>query len=130
MKKFLALILSVLLVISCFPVAMAEETDKTFSIATVNDIHYYPESLAGDKREAFYTYLTGHNCVYNDLDAILDAALASLEYEVKHNGVKYIALVGDLTTNGEYEGHVALAEKLLKHKLFFDSVCTDSRYPR
>ncbi|MBO5397055.1 MAG: metallophosphoesterase [Clostridia bacterium] len=113
MKKFLALILSVLLVISCFPVAMAEETDKTFSIATVNDIHYYPESLAGDKREAFYTYLTGHNCVYNDLDAILDAALASLEYEVKNNGVKYIALVGDLTTNGEYEGHVALAEKLL-----------------
>ncbi len=113
MKKFLALLLSILLVISCFPVAIASETEKTFSLATVNDIHYYPESLAGDKREAFYTYLTGHNCVYDDLDAILDAALASLEYEVKNNGVKYIALVGDLTTNGEYEGHVALAEKLL-----------------
>lgn len=113
MKKLLSLILSILLVISCFPAAVAAETDNTFSIATVNDIHYYPESLAGDKREAFYTYLTGHNCVYDDLDAILDAALASLEYEVKNNGVKYIVLVGDLTTNGEYEGHTALAEKLL-----------------
>ena len=113
MKKISALILSILLVFSCFPVSMAAETENTFSLATINDIHYYTEGLAGDKGEAFYTYLTGHNCVYDDLDAILDAALASLEYEVKNNGVKYVAVVGDLTTNGEYEGHKALAEKLL-----------------
>ncbi len=113
MKKILSLFLSLVLVFSCFPVAMAQETEKTFSLATLNDIHYYPESLAGDKEEAFYTYLTGHNCVYDDLDAILDAALSSLEYEVKNNGVRYIAIAGDLTTNGEYEGHIALAEKLL-----------------
>ncbi len=113
MKKVLSLLLCIMLVFSCFPVSMAAETDETFSLATINDIHYYPESLAGDKREAFYTYLTGHNCVYDDLDAILDAALASLEYEVKNNGIKYITVAGDLTTNGEYEGHIALAEKLL-----------------
>lgn len=113
MKKALSLLLSIILVFSCFPVSMAAEKEEVFSLATINDIHYYPESLAGDKRDAFYTYLTGHNCVYDDLDAILDAALASLEYEVKNNGIKYIAVAGDLTTNGEYEGHKALAEKLL-----------------
>ncbi len=111
--KALSLILSIVLMLSCFPVAMAKEEAKTFSLATINDIHYYPECLAGDKEDAFYTYLTGHNCIYYDLDAILDAALSSLSYEVKNNGIKYIAIAGDLTTNGEYEGHKALAKKLL-----------------
>lgn len=110
--KFLSLVLSAALLLSCLPVAMATESE-VFSIATINDTHYYPEILAGNKKEAFYTYLSGHNCVYHDLDAILDASLESLEYEVEHNGVKHIVLVGDLTTNGEYEGHEALATKLL-----------------
>lgn len=109
--KILSLLMCMALIFSCLPLAFAEES-KTFSIATINDTHYYPESLSGNKKEALYTYLEGHNCVYEDLYSILDAALASLEYEVKNNGVKYIALVGDLTTNGEYEGHIELAQKL------------------
>lgn len=110
--KILSLLLSIALILSCVPLAFAEE-NKTFSIATINDIHYYPECLAGNKKEAFYTYLEAANCVYNDLDAMLDATFESLEYEIKNNGVKHIVLTGDLTTNGEYEGHVKLAEKLM-----------------
>lgn len=112
--KILSLIMSVLLIFSCSSVSLAsEEQADTFTIATVNDTHYYAESLAGNKGEAFYTYLKGHNCIYKDLDAIIDALFGSLEYEVENNGVKHIVLVGDLTTNGEYEGHKALSEKLL-----------------
>lgn len=111
--KIISLIMSVLLIFSCLPLSFAEEKNNTFTIATVNDTHYYTESLAGNKGEAFYTYLKGHNCIYKDLDAIIDALFGSLEYEVKNNGVKHIVLVGDLTTNGEYEGHKALSEKLL-----------------
>ncbi len=111
--KIISLILSLVLILSSIPFAAAAKED-TFSVATVNDIHYFPESLAGDKKEAFYTYLQAANCVYDDLDAILDAALASLEFEVKNNGVKHIVLAGDLTTNGEYLGHKALADKLLE----------------
>ncbi len=111
--KLLSLIMSIALIFTCIPLSASAEENKTFSIATVNDTHYYTSALAGNKKEAFYTYLEGHNCVYDDLDAILDAAFESLEYEVKNNGVKYIALVGDLTTNGEYEGHKELSKKLL-----------------
>lgn len=110
--KILSLVLCIALLITCMPLAFAAKSN-TFSVATVNDIHYYADILAGDKQDAFYTYLESHNCVYDDLDAILDAAFESLEYEVKNNGVKYIVLVGDLTTNGEYEGHEELAKKLL-----------------
>ncbi len=112
--KILSVLLSLALIICAVPFTVTAAEEKTFSVATINDTHYYPESLAGDKREAFYTYLEGHNCVYDDLNNILDAALASLQYEVENNGVKYIVLVGDLTTNGEYEGHRELAEKLLE----------------
>lgn len=112
--KILSVLVSLALIICALPFAVTAAEEKVFSVATVNDTHYYPDSLAGDKREAFYTYLEGHNCVYDDLDSILDAALESLSYEVENNGVKYIALVGDLTTNGEYEGHRELAEKLLE----------------
>lgn len=110
--KILSLIISAALLISAVPFAAAEE-NEVFSVATLNDIHYFPEILAGNKKEALYTYLSGHNCVYHDLDAIVDAALESLEYEVENNGIRHIVLVGDLTTNGEYEGHEALAEKFL-----------------
>lgn len=110
--KILSLFLSLALIIGAVPMASAAEKE-TFSVATLNDIHYYTERLAGNKKDPFYTYLEGHNCVYEDLDAILDAALGSLEHEVKTRGLKHIVLVGDLTTNGEYEGHKALAEKLL-----------------
>lgn len=110
--KMLSLLLSIVLILTCIPTVSAKQADDTFTIITANDIHYYTERLAGNKKEAFYTYLDAGNCVYDDLDAILDAALDSFAYEVKNNGVKYICLVGDLTTNGEYEGHVALAEKL------------------
>ncbi len=110
--KILSLIMSVLLIFSCLPLSFAAE-EEVFTIATINDTHYYSERLAGNKGEAFYTYLKGHNCIYKDLDAIIDALLGSLEYEVNNNGVKHIVLVGDLTTNGEYEGHVDLSEKLL-----------------
>lgn len=113
-SKIFSLLLCLALVLSTAPLSIAKETEeKTFSVATVNDIHYYPECLTGNKTEALYTYLTGHNCVYNDLDAIMDAALSSLEYEVKNNGVKHIVLAGDLTTNGEYEGHKTLSRMLL-----------------
>ncbi len=111
--KIISVILSILLTLGSIPFAAAAEKD-TFSVATLNDIHYFPESLAGNKKEALYTYLQAANCVYDDLDAILDAALASLEFEVKHNGVKYIVLAGDLTTNGEYVGHKTLADKFLE----------------
>ncbi len=109
--KILSFILVITLMLSALPIASA--ADDAFSVATINDIHYYSERLAGNKKDPFYTYLEGHNCVYEDLDAIIDAALESLKYEVEENNLKHVVLVGDLTTNGEYEGHVDLAKKFL-----------------
>ncbi len=115
-KRLLALLLSAVLVFTVLPMGVfavpAKEDD--FLLATVSDIHYYPESLSKYKGEAFYTYLRGNNCVYDNLNGILNATFDSLAAEALQKGLKYVVLCGDLTINGEYEGHVALAERLRK----------------
>lgn len=111
-KRVIAVILSVLVVMTVCPLSVFADKAETFPIATLSDIHYYPEKLAGNKGEAYYTYLEGSSCIPDDLNAILDATFESLKYQIENEGLKYIVIPGDLTTNGEYEGHFEFAEKL------------------
>ena len=114
-QKLIAVLLAVLLTVTVLPFSvLAKDAAPTrdLLLATVSDVHYYPESLAQYKGEAFYTYLQGANCVYDVVDGTLDAAFDALAKDAADKGLKYVVLCGDLTTNGEYEGHVALAEKL------------------
>lgn len=115
--RILSIFLAVAVITAGLPVAMAAETKKPkedFHLLTMSDLHYYPECLTGDKQEPLYTLLDGSNAIYDDMDAMMDAAFESAAYEVKNNGIKNVVLVGDLTTNGEIEGHQAIAERLKK----------------
>ena len=116
-KKLLSLLLCAVLIFTALPVVFsaaddaAQDAEAPFLLATVSDIHYYPKSLAKYKGEAFYTYFKGANCVYDTLNGVLDSAFDSLAAEVAEKGLKYVVACGDLTANGEYEGHAELAEK-------------------
>jgi 3',5'-cyclic AMP phosphodiesterase CpdA len=117
-KKIMSVLLAVCILLTVAPISLAKQikgNSGELLLATVSDIHYYPSTLAKYKSDAFYTYLQGANISYEDIDSIVDAAFASLARDAKDKGLKYVVLNGDLTTNGEYEGHVKLAEKL--HKL-------------
>lgn len=114
-KKLFSVILAVCMVLTAIPAALAAPASTkpgSLLFATASDIHLYPASLAQNKSEAFYTYLQGSNIVYEDMYSILDSTFAALEKDAREKGLKYLFLSGDLTTNGEYEGHIALAEKL------------------
>lgn len=115
-KKVISVLLAVLLIVSALPLSVfaAKTGESELLLATVSDIHYYPETLAKYKGEAFYTYLQGANCVYENLNGVLDSAFDALAVDAQEKGLKYLVVCGDLTTNGEYEGHVALAEKFRK----------------
>ena len=112
-KKLIALFIAAVLALSVLPagVLAVQQGSRELLLATVSDIHYYPTTLAAYKGEAFYTYLRGANCVYDNLNGVLNAAWDSIAQEAKNNGLKYLVVCGDLTTNGEYEGHVELAER-------------------
>ncbi len=113
-KKLLSLLLAAVLVLGVMPVWAVDPGAQTkeLLLATLSDLHYYPESLAGSKGEAFYDYLRGANCVYDTLYGVLDSAFDALAAHAKEQGLKYVVICGDLTTNGEYEGHVELADRL------------------
>lgn len=113
-KKLLSVFLICVLVFTAVPVSVfAQEPQdaKDLLLATVSDIHYYPETLAQFKGEAFYTYIKGSNCVYENLNSILDSTFDALAKDAVEKGLRYLVVCGDLTTNGEYDGHMALAEK-------------------
>ncbi len=120
LRSVFAAALCVIMVIAGLPVsAVAVDTKavpQELLIATISDTHYYPTQLAPHADDAnyndFLTKLLCSNVNYETLDYILDKAFTSLEAEAIANGLKYVLITGDLTLNGEKQGHEAFAEKL------------------
>ena len=112
--KCIALALCAALLVPALPFGFAEEKSAAgdLNVATLSNLLYYPDSLAGDKGEAYYTYTEGDGVNGRDQDAILDAAFASLKYRAERDGLNCVVICGDLTLGGEYEGAAAIAKKL------------------
>ena len=112
-KKCLSAMLAALLALAALPIAHAEpDAAAELLLAAVTDIRYYPDSLAQYRSEDFFTYMRGSDCVYANLNGVLDSAFDALADHARENGLKYLVICGDLTVGGEYEGHVQRAEKL------------------
>lgn len=114
-KKILSVILSVLLVISCVSFAVSPvEITKTASLSftTVTDIHFYPSSLTGGNSDAWQRYCNQNFKLFNQSESMLRTALKTMLS--RNPDLEYVLIPGDLTKDGEYEGHLALAEILLE----------------
>lgn len=85
---------------------------SSISFSVMSDIHYYPESLMGDKSEEWLNTSRSEAKEYNESDAILTSALTAVGEKAKEEGTKFLLISGDLTRNSEYEAHVKLAERL------------------
>ncbi|MBR3836257.1 MAG: metallophosphoesterase [Clostridia bacterium] len=122
-RKIWSVVLAVAMFVSVVPfganaadvIKAAFAPTKTLSFAALSDIHYYPKELTGDYCDAFMDAMEmsiGRES-YESV-GILDSALAALEEHAKSNGMEYVIVSGDLTADGEYIGHVKLAERLEK----------------
>lgn len=119
-KKLIALLLSVLLLVAMFPFStFAAEEDKTIELSVISDTHYYPEEYMGPQdNEAWLAHCIASGKHYSEVPGLLESALESVKQRndaKKANGEKgleYILLPGDLTRDGELEGHKALAARL------------------
>ena len=105
MKRFIAVI-SVLCLIVCsgFPIAASDE-EKTVGIASFSDVHYLADSYCGNLDSGFDLIADGTGEEPLQQKGILDSALAA----VAADGYKYLLISGDLSLNGELESHKALA---------------------
>ena len=117
MKKIIALLLCVSLFAALAPAGAyaapeAASAAGDLNIAVLSDLRYFPDTLAGDKGEAYYAYTGGAGVIGRDQDALLDAAFASLRAQAEKNRLDCVVICGDLTLGGEYAGAEALARKL------------------
>lgn len=91
-----------------------EKPTSTLTFNTLSDPHYYPYSLTGDNCEIWRKYNTSSAKLYNQSETIIRTAIETM---VKRNpDLKYILIPGDLTKDGEYEAHVALAAILKEYE--------------
>lgn len=122
-KKILCSLLALVMIICMIPAtSLAKDKNgkavSSLSFAAMSDIHYYPQYLAtdenGNKSDTWFEDCRSDAKEYDECEDILSTALATLAARAKENGTKYLLLPGDLTRNGEYAAHTAIAETMKK----------------
>ncbi len=115
-KKITAVLCALVLVLCMAQPAVSaiEKGSVTgrLNFTVISDLHYYPQSLMGNKGEQWQKASRLSAKLYNESDAILDSALKTIGEQAEENGTKYVLVPGDLTKDSEYEAHIKLAEKL------------------
>lgn len=112
--KLAALVLTLALLFTFVPSTLVHSVAASgeITVGVINDLHYFPESLMGSDINAFIEASKLNSTTSYLADALVDNALYEYGIQARENGLKYLIIPGDLTKNGEYEAHVALAEKL------------------
>ena len=113
--KFLSFIVSIVMIVSSVPaVGFAQEAgssqEETFAV--ISGLSFVSQENRGGYNEAFLLDAKANSLQYEQLDGIIDSAFESIKQRVENDGLKYLLVNGDLTYNGEYNNHLAIAEKL------------------
>ena len=115
MKKWLKrgaamVIAAVMTAQAALPALAAESgTEETLKIASLSDTHYLSPTLIKDT-EDFTTHLNSDRKMFAESDAFVNALLDT----IKKDDPDVLLISGDLTKDGEKEGHEALAAILEK----------------
>ncbi|MDR3312969.1 MAG: metallophosphoesterase [Oscillospiraceae bacterium] len=114
-KSCIALLLALLLVLLSVPFASVSAAgDPEILIGVLSDVHIFPKELTGNFCDAFRQENTNDGKITEQTEGLLISSLAAMTEHAKTNGMKYLLISGDLTRNGEYDGHVRLAQYLLE----------------
>ena len=111
LKRFLALLLTAVLLLPAARIPASAESPAVLRIALFSDPHYFPEELAGGYGDAFKEgQIIGHPI--EQTPGVLRSVLAAIKARALRGEIDYLLIPGDLTREGEYIGHVRLAEIL------------------
>lgn len=114
--KAVSVILAIAMLIAGIPMIVGAE-ESTVRLGVVSDIHYYADSLKGDRGEAWQEFLYNKHKEYDVNNSLVDNALDGILQNALEGGANYVLIPGDLTKDGELEAHKALAAKLEKFQL-------------
>lgn len=106
--KITAVLMAFAMLFSCLPyMVFAQET--TIHLGVFSDVHIYGDSLKGNNCDAYkeFTYFSSKE--YAENYSLVNNALAGILENAEKDGADYVLIPGDLTKDGEYESHLALA---------------------
>ncbi|MBQ4337906.1 MAG: metallophosphoesterase [Clostridia bacterium] len=112
--KIACILVSLAVLIASVPLISVNASASTASFAVLSDIHYLSSELYAQGSEAWNQYLETSERQMEEADAILENAFEIAEVtlqEAKENNSAYVLIPGDITKDGEYLSHVAMAEK-------------------
>lgn len=110
MRKLVAVILSVLIVMGCVPFAYAESGDLSLIVAT--DIHYHKKDSTTQITKSTEENPFGHTVSNGKLTAESAAIFDEFLKEAAESDCDYVLITGDISDNGEIENVQAAVEKL------------------
>lgn len=110
MKKFLSILLSVLMIAGCAPICFAAEDDLSLIVAT--DLHILPKDATTPITKSTEDNPFGHVVSNGKLVAESYAILDEFLQEAAQSDCDYILLTGDISDNGEDATVGAVAERL------------------
>ena len=88
-----------------------EAEAQTLEVAVMSDVHILPPDLIADTDD-YADALNSDRKIFTESTAILDRMLS----EVREKQPDVLLISGDLTKDGEYEGHLFLADRLAQLK--------------
>ncbi|MCL2507670.1 MAG: metallophosphoesterase [Oscillospiraceae bacterium] len=89
-----------------------ESSNAPLQIGVMSDLHYYPFSLTGNRCAAYLDLASRDIRQHGEGVALVDSALHSFKVSAAEKGLKYLLIPGDMTLDGEYEGHKEIAARL------------------
>ena len=119
MKKIIALILTLTLIFSVISSASAavdwseSKVVSSMNFATISDPHFYPESLMSESK-AWDDYCKSTTKMLSESETMVRTAIETAM--TRNPELKYILIPGDMTKDGEYEAHTALAAILEEYE--------------
>lgn len=117
MKKLLAVLLSVLMLLGAVQLFSAAKTGEqtvqsTLPFYTMSDLHIFPDSEQGDRTQDWLDICRLDGKMFNESETIIRTALKTAAVNAKKQGVKYLLVPGDLTKDAELVSHQTLARLL------------------
>ncbi len=82
------------------------------NFAVMSDLHYYPQSLMGNKGEEWSKGIGSKAKLFNESESLIQVALKAVGEQAQENGTEYLLISGDLTKDSEYQAHYELAQIL------------------
>lgn len=114
-KLFAILLAAVLTVVLALPVSFAADESASpkneLRVISMSDTHMIPESMIKGTKD-YQHALNRDQKTFNESEAVVDAQLQ----QVRATEPEVLLLCGDLSKDGEYEAHKALAKKLRRLK--------------